>query len=227
MIDWKTRYPCPVCLGVKLVKLKPAKESDLVVDYCKRCGGVWFDAGEVPLLRQCNAKAVATRITLRPDVHRMRCHGCGAAVGRNALQCQACSWHNVLECPGCRRPLVPMEREGLRIDICRQCRGAWFDNIELVTIWNAEVAALAERSHDTPTPAGVTADYFLLDAVLWAPDIMYSGAYVAGSAAGTVIEAVPTVTELGSAAGSVIEGAGDVAGSVFETIAEIIGGLFG
>jgi Zn-finger nucleic acid-binding protein len=231
MIERKIRYPCPVCLGIKLVKLRPAKESNLVVDYCKRCGGIWFDEGEVPLLRQCNAKAFATRVNLRPDVHRMRCHGCGAALERNAHQCQACARGNVLECPGCRKALVPMEREGLRIDICRTCRGAWFDNIELGRIWNSEVTALAQRNRNTVTPAEVAADYFLLDAVLWAPDILVHGAAVgvhaAGSALGTVVEAMPVLTEIGSAAGSVVEGAGDLAGSVFETIAEIIGGLFG
>ena len=37
---------CPNCSGVKL-SLFNVKDSEVVVDACKKCGGVWFDTGEL------------------------------------------------------------------------------------------------------------------------------------------------------------------------------------
>ena len=78
MRDDGVRLECPVCLGVKLAKLEPSPDAPLVLDYCTRCGGIWFDEGEVPRLRECQPRALAAKVELGSGVHRMRCHGCGA-----------------------------------------------------------------------------------------------------------------------------------------------------
>ena len=36
-----------------------------------------------------------------------------------------------MRCPECRIPLVVVEREGIEIDWCLECRGMWFDEGEL------------------------------------------------------------------------------------------------
>lgn len=231
MPDDRVRLECPVCLGVKLAKLEPSPEASLVLDYCTRCGGVWFDAGEVPRLRQCQPRALAAKVELTPGVYRMRCHGCGASMARNEPHCPQCRWRNILECPVCRRPLEPVERDGLRLDACRTCRGAWFDNVELGAIWNDRVAALARRAGGPRAPAAYGADYFLLDAVLWGPDLVLNGValgvHAAGEGLGVLANGVAGAGGLGDVAGAALEGTGQLAGSVFETIADIIGGLFG
>lgn len=230
MSDAAVRLPCPVCLGVKMVKLQPSPEARLVLDYCPRCGGIWFDAGEVPLLRRCQPRALAAQVKLSAEVHRMKCHGCGASLPRNEPRCGQCGWRNLLECPGCGGQLAAVERGGLRLDACRRCRGVWFDNAELATIWNDQVTAVVARAPRAGAAAVYTADYFLLDAVLWAPDLVINGvaagAHVVGGGFRVLADGASAI-DVAQVAGGVVEGAGELAGSVFEAIAEIIGGLFG
>ena len=77
----------------------------------------------------------------------------------------------------------------------------------------------------------VVANYFLLDAFLWAPDLVFLPVGAAAHGAGAVAGAAADIVDGGlsgvaETAGGVVEGAADAAGSVFETIAEIIAGLF-
>ena len=41
-------------------------------------------------------------------------------------------------CPSCSGQLVQIERSGVRIDACRQCRGVWLDRGELDQILERE-----------------------------------------------------------------------------------------
>jgi Zn-finger nucleic acid-binding protein len=50
-------------------------------------------------------------------------------------------------CPHCGGELVPIERSGVRIDACRQCRGVWLDRGELDTILERERSYVA-GTHD-------------------------------------------------------------------------------
>ncbi|HEU5261126.1 MAG TPA: zf-TFIIB domain-containing protein [Gemmatimonadales bacterium] len=224
MSDPTTRYACPVCLGVKLGKLQPSPDLQLVLDYCQRCGGVWFDQAEVALLRRCHPLALAVHVELKPEAYRMRCHGCGASLGRNAPRCDACGWRNVLSCPTCGKALKPVERDGARLDVCRACQGVWFDNVELATIWNARTA-LTRRPPGVASVGVYRTDHFLLDAVLWGPDVML---HTAVTAAGDTLAAANIGlggAGLAEVAGGVIEGTGALAGGVFDAIAGLIGGL--
>ncbi len=216
----EARLACPVCLGAVMVKLRPSANAALTLDHCRRCGGVWFDAGEVPQLRGCKPEALWAHVALRPEAYRMKCHRCQASFERNKPECPACGWQNQLPCPACRARLQPVEQDGLRLDACRRCHGVWFDNTELAEVWNRKVGALVRKPGAPVRGPDVAADYFLLDAVLWAPyvapDLAAGGAMLVGEAASGVAHV----------AGGAIEATGELAGSVFDSIADVIGNIF-
>lgn len=213
----RRKLECPVCLGAALEPLRPIATSPLELDYCGRCGGVWFDAGEVPAMRGIKPDALMTAVTLRPDAFRMKCHECHASFDRNRPECPACGWKNQLSCPACRTTLSAIEHEGLRLDACPRCRGVWFDNVELAAIWNGKVAALAKRKGQQVTP-GVDSDHFLLASVLWMPDPFFTG-YIVASGVDAVGHAAGA---LAPAAGAIVENTGELAGSVFDAIGSVI-----
>jgi uncharacterized protein len=43
-----------------------------------------------------------------------------------------------MQCPACGGELVELERSGVRIDACRNCRGVWLDRGELERILERE-----------------------------------------------------------------------------------------
>ena len=51
-------------------------------------------------------------------------------------------------CPSCGGDLVELERSGVRIDACRQCRGVWLDRGELDRILERERQVLAADEND-------------------------------------------------------------------------------
>ena len=90
--------------------------------------------------------------------------------------------------------------------------------LELEAIWEMKRDRLIVRerggkvARTTEMGSGV-----LFDTVFWAPDLVFVGAHAAGHTVAAAAEAAPT------ALGAV----GDAAGSVFETILEIVAGIFG
>lgn len=219
----QARYPCPVCLGVKLRKTSIGEDGDLVLDHCERCGGVWFELGEVQALRRVRPRALWSRIAQRPEPHRMACHDCRTLMGRHDPVCPACGWKNRLDCPVCQVPMEHASHEGIRLDACRECRGVWFDHDELAAIWNRALGrALAGRRRGKLSEAGAES-LFLVEALAYDPFLAFYGVHAAGHVLGAGAEVLSHAPE---AAGGVVEAAGEVAGGLFETIVEIIGGLF-
>jgi uncharacterized protein len=56
-----------------------------------------------------------------------------------------------MTCPSCGGTLVELERSGVRVDACRQCRGVWLDRGELDRIVEQErrvVAAVDDDEQD-------------------------------------------------------------------------------
>jgi uncharacterized protein len=51
-------------------------------------------------------------------------------------------------CPSCNGQLVQLERSGVRIDACRQCRGVWLDRGELDQILERERSYVASTHDD-------------------------------------------------------------------------------
>jgi Zn-finger nucleic acid-binding protein len=150
----------------------------------------------------------------------MSCRRCQALFDRNLEACPVCKTKNQIDCPRCAAPLERREAPGLRIDLCRGCRGSWFDNVELAQIWNLRVDAAGKRG----LPArSRTTDYFLLESVLLFGDPFLSplGGAI-GSSAGQALAGA----DLAGVAADAVESTGSLAGSVFETIAHVIGSLF-
>ena len=112
--------------------------------------------------------------------------------------------------------------ESVRLDVCGQCKGVWFDHDELAWIWNRALAWALERRGRRPADAGERS-FFLMEALAYDPFAVLYGAHAAGHVLGAGVQVLSHVPD---AAGGVIEAAGDVAGGLFETIVEIIGGLF-
>lgn len=216
------RHPCPVCLGVKMKKLRLVSGDDLTVDRCERCGGVWFDAGEVARLRALRPVTEWRKIALGDDAYRMPCHSCQALMDRNAERCPACGWKNVLACPTCERPMTRRQVDGWHLDFCVHCRGVWFDRIELAGIWNLQADALeprrvsAAKLGQTASGAADVAAQILI----WNPELAVFGARAAGHVAATAAAHAPEVL------GAVVKVTAELAGNVFEVIAEIVGSLF-
>jgi Zn-finger nucleic acid-binding protein len=51
-------------------------------------------------------------------------------------------------CPSCGGELVQLERSGVHIDACRNCRGVWLDRGELDTILQRERQVVASHHDD-------------------------------------------------------------------------------
>jgi Zn-finger nucleic acid-binding protein len=238
----EARYPCPVCLGLPMEKLH-FPESNLTLDTCRRCGGIWFDAGEVAELARIAPHTAYQRVVLKPQSFLMACHQCTHPMDRNADRCLQCGWKNHLECPICERTMAIANIEDIKLDYCKNCKGVWFDNIELSNLWNQRLARLASQQ---PTVYGdhYPASDFFLDVLIFAPDVAFYGAHavaetvmhapdIAAGAiegignlpelAGNIVEGIGSAPEL---AGNILEGAGNLAGGIFEAIGAIIAGIF-
>ena len=239
MNGMEARYPCPVCLGATLEKVRidlpgsPGTQKNvpgtLVLDHCPRCGGVWFEHGEVQQLRRVDPAELWTKIVRRTEAHRMQCHNCAALVARNETRCSACGWNAQLNCPVCDRKMEIVAHDKLRLDVCKRCRGVWFDHDELADVWELEVNAMVQERRGAVGNAGV-GSLVLLDALTYDPFLTYYGLHAAGYAIGGAAEVLSRAPDALAHAPEAIAGladaAGDVASSVFETIVDIISGLF-
>ena len=213
------RYPCPVCLGSHLEKTRVGRADELELDHCRRCGGVWFELGEIQQLRHQPSHAFWTRVSPHPPDARAACHSCHTPIDRDMNRCASCGSRNMIECPVCERALEPQTYQTVRLDVCKSCRGVWFDHAELAAIWKLSLGTAVARGKD----AGLAANpgnhgLLVLDALMYTPDVLFYGARAAGY---VVSGAADVVANSGLA-----EGVAEAAGSVFEVIVEIIGGIF-
>ena len=204
---FESRWPCPVCVGVLMEKKHVAGPgSGLTIDFCPRCGGIWFDRGEVSeIARQDHS--VLHGLVLDPS-NRINppCHSCRTPLDRNAEKCAVCGWRNVLRCPVCDRDMERRPVHGVTLDLCRRCQGVWFDNAELTAIWRMNTLALAAKR----MPRGYeNGEYLFVDALFWTPDLVVHGGMA-----------------MAEGIGGAAEVAGEAAEGIFSAIAELIGGLF-
>jgi Zn-finger nucleic acid-binding protein len=225
-----TRYPCPVCLGAKLNKVMVGVQAPVEIDHCRRCGGVWLEHGEIPRLRLNPPAALWTEIARRKAKAVTPCHSCHAPLDRNLEACPACGWKNVLDCPACDQPMRREEMGGIHLDVCRSCKGVWFDHHELESIWNVQAGMALERRPDGTrlSRAGDDAGDVLLASLWFAPDLAFYGAAHAVSGLAQAAGSVPDIAAAApEAAGELVGAAGEAAGGVFDVIAGILEGIFG
>lgn len=247
-------YPCPVCVGIPLQKLRFQRRdgTTLVLDHCQRCQGIWFDHREVHLLRQMPPQLLAEKVQFKSEAFMMPCHQCHQLMSRDAKACTSCKHSNILDCPVCQKPMKNKTYAGLKLDICRQCQGVWFDAHELDQLWQVhskDLPGAPMGTARTTSPWGNSGygKFDPLDNVmdLWitlevleaAPEIAMGMAEMAGGMAEVTsgfISDLPEIAAsapelLGSAAElstSAIEGLAELGGSIFEIIADVISGLF-
>ena len=207
---FESRWPCPVCVGVLMEKKHVAGPGrGFTLDFCPRCGGIWFDRGEVGEVARQN-RTVLHGMDVPPATRvNPPCHQCRAPLDRNAEKCGVCGWKNVLRCPVCDREMERRPVHGVILDFCRKCQGVWFDNAELTAIWRMNTAALDAKRRGVASDAAAVGGDVMFNAMFWAPDLVIYG----GAAA---------VQGVGAAA----EVAGEAAEGIFSAIAELIGGLF-
>lgn len=105
---------CPKCgKGLSLKKIHTTKTGSIEADYCKSCGGIFFDKGEVNRVSHETAHDLAEQAPGHVDTSEP---GTG-------------------ECPKCGADLKQYFGESVPNDVhvlrCPECSGTWFDAEEL------------------------------------------------------------------------------------------------
>ncbi len=134
---------CPECrLGMK--EMKYTGSSELMIDYCESCGGVWFDGGELSELKSISEKLDDVKLRISREVWNLRF-----------------SLHkrSALNCPKCRAKTLHTfnTSEGVVVDLCDKCRGMWMDK--------GETARSAELENDFPDYNAVAGSAVLTDLI--------------------------------------------------------------
>lgn len=106
---------CPAC-GNAMITLEL---TDVEIDHCVGCGGIWLDAGELELLMDDRQKASQLLASFQE----------APAVGEKPRRCPICSRKMTKIIVGRTKPV-------LLIDKCRRGDGLWFDRGELQEILN-------------------------------------------------------------------------------------------
>ena len=139
----------------------------------------------------------------------------------------------MIDCPVCDQPMRREEMGGIHLDVCRSCKGVWFDHHELEAIWKAQAGMALERSPDGTrlARAGDDAGDVLLASLWYAPDLAFYGVYGAAHAVSGLAHAAGHVPDLVAAAPEtavhLVGAAGEAAGGVFDVIAGILRGSSG
>ena len=114
---------CPVCENAMIT----LELTDVEIDYCTDCGGIWLDAGELELLLDDPEKAKKLI---------------------NSFNLQQNCTEKQRKCPIClknmQKVLVSDSAQPLLIDRCTKGDGLWFDKGELKDIFDS--ANLDENS---------------------------------------------------------------------------------
>ena len=107
---------CPACKKDMIV----VEYSNIEIDYCLNCHGVWFDSDELELLlKSMNLDA--------PDL----------LLSHILASVEAVTSENKRKCPICRRKMEKTtigEHPEILIDVCTQKDGLWFDGGEVAQL---------------------------------------------------------------------------------------------
>jgi len=121
---------CPACKSDMIV----VEHSQIELDYCPGCRGVWFDSGELELLLESAGL-----------------EGLEPLLADLAGSTEAGSAEKKRKCPICRQKMkkISVGREPeILLDVCRRGDGLWFDGGEL----NLLVGQLAGKAGEKTTP---------------------------------------------------------------------------
>lgn len=223
---------CPVCPGLPMSRIRIGRDRVVKADICRRCGGLWLERGGVQQLRAHGVNHFKLYTTRAGPPQPAQCHACHAVLDRDCDKCPACQHDNRLNCPVCDAVMPVAVHEGVRLDVCHSCKGAWLDYHELDTLWGARFdAALMRRKQEGRSAAPDVGDALAFDVFFFSPDLAGLAATGVGDAAAGIADAAGQLPELlaasPEAAAGLIEVVGDSAADVFEAVVEIVGGVFG
>jgi Zn-finger nucleic acid-binding protein len=261
MSNLEIRLHCPVCLGSPMGKLQlsnlpgsPSKSRNvLVLDYCTRCQGIWFDVGEViSTQKHIHATDVLSqRGLLQSTSSQMHCHACHGLMDRNDSHCPTCDWQNQINCPICQQSMQLIQKDNLKLDQCSACQGIWLDAFEIRTLLQQPyLQKHTARESKAIALDSLTANNFLTHAVepTVQGEITRTGLEVGFNVAAEVgkitIQEAPELAETGvtivssvvqgipifaeasaEAIVSMVEVSGEAAGAIVEVIVQAIAGL--
>jgi len=117
---------CPVCKSDMIV----VEHEQIELDYCDKCHGVWFDAGELETLLET------------PGLDS------GDEFLDGILKAEeAATSEKKRRCPLCRHKMKKANlEETVLVDLCPQGEGVWFDGGEVGSL----IAQLARRKPEAP-----------------------------------------------------------------------------
>jgi Zn-finger nucleic acid-binding protein len=121
---------CPACNSDMIV----VEHSQIELDYCTNCHGVWFDSGELELLLE-----LAELENPAPLLANL------------ASSTEARSAEKKRKCPICLKKMKKVligQAPEILLDVCRQGDGIWFDGGELAQL----VGQLARKVGEKTTP---------------------------------------------------------------------------
>jgi uncharacterized protein len=104
---------CPTCKSDMIV----VEHSNIELDYCTNCRGVWFDSGELELLMES-----------------MELESPNQIFGDILNSPEAAATEKKRKCPICGRKMKKIiigEQPEILIDVCQQGDGLWFDGGEV------------------------------------------------------------------------------------------------
>lgn len=119
---------CPEC-SAPMKEMKYAGSSDLLIDYCEKCCGVWLDGGEAGQLGKLSENPDDVKLRISREVWNLR-FKINKTSGLKCPKCKADTLHNF------------KTSEGVTVDLCDRCKGLWMDR--------GETARSAELETDFP-----------------------------------------------------------------------------
>lgn len=112
---------CVRCADREMKEL-PFPGTEVVIDACPGCQGVWLDDGELDVLKGF------VEVLLPKDDRTL------AERARELLGEAEVASEQRFSCPKCQKKLWHVERKGEVIEVCSGCEGMWFDGGELTVI---------------------------------------------------------------------------------------------
>lgn len=104
---------CPVCKSDMII----VEQTNIELDYCTVCRGIWFDSGELELLLESFGLEESA-----------------VFLGTFLNAAEADSSEKKRKCPICRRNMKKIfidESDEILVDVCRDGHGIWFDGEEV------------------------------------------------------------------------------------------------
>ncbi|GEM_PF-1374867 len=107
---------CPVCRK----DMEVTCFRELQLDWCRLCGGLWFDGGEVE------------KLTTYKNIPKRLTHPIAYDYSEKKVD------EGERLCPHCNDVMKVVDYQNVRVDVCTKCQGIWFDRYELAKTMGAE-----------------------------------------------------------------------------------------